>query len=225
MSLKDRYFVRPVYGEHVRRFIVQYHYAQRCPCIQHAFGVFQKVEKKIVGVMSFGQSPNAKLQADCPWPILELNRIALIHNEKNLVTWWMSHCFQQLPKPTLLVSWADRNQGHVGYVYQAANWIYTGLSQVTPEVLVAGRKKHHRCLTKENVKREKRKISIQLLQALPKYRYFYPLGSKTQKRRMQKYISERFGIFPYPKGESIRYDMSEERVKKEALEKVRNKLL
>ena len=33
-----------------------------------------------------------------------------------------------LPKPQAIVSYADTSQGHHGYIYQATNWIYTGLS-------------------------------------------------------------------------------------------------
>ena len=31
-------------------------------------------------------------------------------------------------KPKIVVSYADTSKGHVGYVYQATNFIYTGMS-------------------------------------------------------------------------------------------------
>ena len=51
-------------------------------------------------------------------------RIAGVHVDGTLV----GRSLRLLPKPSVVVSYADTAQGHVGYVYQAANFIYTGLS-------------------------------------------------------------------------------------------------
>ena len=201
IPFEKEYKVRPVYGKHVERFIVQNHYAQRVPQIMYSFGLFEK--NKMIGVITFGVPPSPSLQEKIPFDYLELNRIALIKHEKNLVSWWLSNCIKLLPKPLLLISFADQNKGHVGYVYQATNWIYTGLSTVNPGFIVRGVIKHSRHV-KEQEKYEK-------VNTLPKHRYFFPIGSKLKKKQMRKWVHENYEILPYPKGESKKYDMNEER--------------
>ena len=48
-----------------------------------------------------------------------------------------------LPKPTIVVSYADTGQGHVGYVYQSTNFIYTGLSANRVDWAVKGLEHKH----------------------------------------------------------------------------------
>lgn len=198
------YKVRPVHGKHVERFIVQNHYAQRVPQIMYSFGLFEK--NKMIGVITFGLPASPSLQEKIPFDYLELNRIALIKHEKNLISWWLSKCIGLLPKPLLLISFADQNKGHIGYVYQATNWIYTGCTSKSSEYIVDGKTKHARHIIKV-----KDKSKILKFNQLPKFRYFLPIGSRLKKKQMKKWISENYKIQPYPKGESKRYDMNEER--------------
>lgn len=41
-----------------------------------------------------------------------------------------------------------------------------------------------------------------------KFRYFYFIGSKKEKKEMMKSLLERYSIEPYPKGDNERYDSS-----------------
>lgn len=201
----------------MKRFIVANHYSQRLPQIMYAFGLFKKMQKTMVGVITFGLSPSEPLQRNCVWQILELNRIALIDHKKNLVSWWIAACLKQLPRPSLIISFADPNQEHIGYVYQASNWIYTGLSTAVSLHLVDGKIKHDRHVNKEEVAEQSSVLSIP---QKPKHRYLYPLASnKHEKKEMINYVSQRFGILPYPKGESKHYTMEDERAKKKQLER------
>ncbi len=203
IHFNKEYKVRPVYGKHVERFIVQNHYAQRVPQIMYSFGLFEK--NKMIGVIAFGLPPSPPLHRKIPFDYLELNRIALIKHKKNLVSWWLSKCIGLLPKPLLLISFADKNKGHIGYVYQATNWIYTGLSTAVPGFIVRGIIKHDRHI--------KDKSKYKKIDTLPKHRYFLPIGSKLKKKQMKKWVTENYKVQPYPKGESKRYDMNEEREK------------
>ena len=60
-------------------------------------------------------------------PVIELTRLVRA-NDKVPLTMLISLCCKQLKKRghDLLVSFADRTQGHEGYVYRAANWNYAG---------------------------------------------------------------------------------------------------
>ena len=220
-SYNDRFYIRPVSGNHVSRFIVINHYAQKIPGnTQYVFGLFIKKSKKMIGCCTFGFSAGVGVQHDSKYKIIELTRIALIENEKNLVSWWISKCFVLLPKPLLLISYADPNHGHTGCIYQALNWIYTGESASITDYLINSKIEHNLVFNRyfRNNPERLKNTEIVKFKQLPKYRYFYPLGTKAQKKEMKQYIEKRFGIFPYPKGDLKRYNMDEERQKRKEIE-------
>lgn len=102
-----------------------------------------------------------------------------------------------LPANTYVVSYADTAWGHVGYVYQATNFIYTGCtSERTDKVGQFGG--HSRHYNKNETRRQFRSA---------KHRYIYLVGSKTDRKRMMSEL--RYGIMPYPKGDSIHYDVND----------------
>jgi len=216
-SFNSRFYIRPASGRIVSSFIVLNHYAQCVPGnTQYSFGLFIKETKKMIGVCTFGFSVGVGVQHDCPYTIMELTRIALKENEKNLVSWWVSKCLSLLPKPLLLISYADPNHSHTGCVYQALNWIYTGTAAAVIEYQINGKIRHNIFFNRKfrNNPENTKNAKIIKTKQLPKYRYFYPLGTKKQKKEMKEYIEKRFGIYPYPKGEYTKYDMDEERQKR-----------
>lgn len=102
-----------------------------------------------------------------------------------------------LPDRTFVVSYADTAWGHVGYVYQATNWLYTGMTvkrndTYQPDGL------HPRAYDKNN--------HSDLMQTRSqKYRYVYLVGDKRQKKEMLKEL--RYPVIKkYPKGNSRHYD-------------------
>lgn len=78
-------------------------------------------------------------------------RIALNGKQKN-VTEIISKSLKLLKKKCplveLVISFADSEQGHIGTVYQAANWIYLGNSIPAPEYLYKGKRYHGRSFRK-----------------------------------------------------------------------------
>jgi predicted ATP-dependent Lon-type protease len=101
-----------------------------------------------------------------------------------------------LPKPHIVVSYADMAQEHVGYIYQATNWHYTGATKERTDML-AGDGKHSRHNFGNSSMRQTRSS---------KHRYIFFVGSKTERKEMKKAL--RYKVEPYPKGESKRYDAS-----------------
>jgi hypothetical protein len=67
--------------------------------------------------------------------VCELARVAL-SNHKTPVSKILSICIKMLKKQSpgtrLIVSYADTEQKHLGIIYQATNWIYTGTVKTTP---------------------------------------------------------------------------------------------
>ena len=78
-----------------------------------------------------------------------------------------------------LVSYADPSEGHVGTIYQATGWLYTGLSQATPKYDLGGGKVHHsRSLGQAYGARSVRhfqakNVPIKVVPQSPKHRYVY----------------------------------------------------
>tara|TARA_Y100000114_G_scaffold135181_1_gene135873 strand:+ start:199 stop:1143 length:945 start_codon:yes stop_codon:yes gene_type:complete len=110
-------------------FLLNIHYAKRIPHISYSFGLF--LNYKLVGVITYGQpsSPNVassivgnKYKNIC----LELNRLVLKNNKKNEASILISQSLKFLKRPRIIISFADPDYGHYGYVYQATNFIYLG---------------------------------------------------------------------------------------------------
>ena len=107
-----------------------------------------------------------------------------------------------LSKPAFVVSYADTDQRHIGYVYQATNWIYSGLSERRWESILIGETKHNRHVSRTEIENYDNLCTRRLRPR--KHRYVYFLGSKKDKKAMHKAM--KYPILPYPKGESKRYD-------------------
>ena len=102
-----------------------------------------------------------------------------------------------LQNGTFVVSYADTAWTHVGYVYQACNFLYTGLSAkrndtYQPDGL------HPRAYDKNNHSKLYQTRS-------PKHRYVYLVGDKRTKKRMRSELKYPV-LDKYPKGDEIRYN-------------------
>ena len=203
--------VLPIKNEETYPWLLQKHYAKRIPQIMFAFGLYE--ENQLVGVVTYGipASPAlcmgicGKEYAD---KVLELNRVCLMNNDKNQASFLVANSIKLLPKPTIIVSYADTAKGHVGYVYQATNFLYTGLSANRVDWTVKGLEhKHSKTLsdgmTLESIK-EKYGDDFYYIERSRKHRYIYFHGNKTQKKAMNNLL--KYEVEPYPKGNSQKYD-------------------
>ncbi|MEL0099720.1 MAG: hypothetical protein VW907_09205, partial [Opitutae bacterium] len=116
----------------------------------------------------------------------------------------------------LVVSYADTEQGHIGYIYQATNFLYTGLSAKRSDWKVKGKEHLHGTTIADESRghvnraewmRNKYGDDFYLKPRPLKHRYIYFCGNKKQRREMLKSLC--YEIKPYPKGKSRRYDDSE----------------
>ena len=113
-------------------WILHKHYAKRLCSVSCAFGLY--IDKMIEGVITFGMPPSSTLAEsicgkDNSKYVLELNRLIINNNlPKNTLSQFVSKSIKMLKKPKIIVSFADPNMNHSGYIYQATNFIYTGQS-------------------------------------------------------------------------------------------------
>ena len=188
--------VRPIKPEEAVPWILQKHYAKRLPNIMFAFGLYEN--KDLIGVVTYGMpASNTLCEGVCGKDhkefVIELNRLCLLNNEKNQSSFLIANSIKMLPKPKIIISYADAGKGHVGYVYQATNFLFTGTTKERTD-MKAEDGKHHRHATDPSVRQFRS----------AKHRYIYFHGTKTDKKLLQRKLN--YEVLPYPKGETKKYD-------------------
>jgi len=132
VSIKDKYSVSSIDSYLCKEWLLHKHYAKRLPNIEYSFGLYNN--KILTGIITFGQPPSPSLKGSIcgkkyEQHCIELNRLVVNDDiDKNALSYFVSSSIKQLPKPKIIVSFADKNINHNGYIYQATNFIYTGES-------------------------------------------------------------------------------------------------
>ncbi len=115
--------------------IAKNHYLGRPGSTSEAFGLFDGNE--IVGAITYGTIMRKNAAAICgeAWAdqVLELTRLWVSDDyARNTESWFIAKSIRLLkllrPDTAILLSYADSAAGHVGFIYQATNWMYTGYS-------------------------------------------------------------------------------------------------
>lgn len=186
------------------------HYARAVPSISYAFGLF--VDDRLSGIVTYGTPPSSPLRRGVCGDaysslVLELNRLYIDRPAvKNAASILVGRSLRALPRPRIVVSFADTSQGHVGYVYQACNFLYTGLSAKRSNWKLAGREHLHGVSVADISRgqpnraafmRETFGDSFYLAPRPRKHRYIIFLGTKREVRTMRTFL--RYPVQPYPK--------------------------
>ena len=203
------YSVREITRADCEEFILNIHYARRWPSISYAFGLFDGDD--LIGIVTYGTPPSAPLRRGIAGDehiadVLELNRLCLRHNRKNEASMLVGRSLKMIPKNKIVVSFADTEQGHIGSVYQAANFIYCGLSAKRTDWKVKGLEHLHGQTIADEFRgvknraeamRQKYGSDFYLAPRPRKHRYVYIVGSKSYKKRVLAAL--RYPQEPYPK--------------------------
>jgi len=174
------------------------HYLHRLPNVVYSYGLYK--QNILLGICTFGIPASLHLceglcGKDYKDYVIELNRLFLIKNEKNLASFFVSRCLKMLPKPKIVVSYADKNNGHCGYIYQATNFLYTGLSakRTNPK---NSHGLHSRTVWKQNQ---------ETIERPRKHRYVYMVGGKSDRKKLLKNL--KYKVQDYPKSENVNYNV------------------
>ena len=177
--------------------VEHWHYSRTMPAGKNVYlGVWedgQFIGAVIVGMGSGNSTNGTRYGLSKSHEIAELVRVALtVH--ASAVSRIVSVCIKKLKKQSpgirLLISMADPKAGHVGGIYQAGGWVYTGVTKADVMYQVGGEYVHHRTATsKGSVK------GLPSMPIPPKHRYLYPLDSA-----MREQIAPL--AKPYPKRDS-----------------------
>jgi hypothetical protein len=189
--------------------LLNVHYARRLPSISYAFGLF--IDGVLQGVVTYGTPSSAPLRSgiagqDWADKVLELNRLCLHENRHNQASRLVAASLKMLPRPSLVVSFADTEQGHIGTVYQACNFTYCGLSEKRTDWKVAGMEHLHGQTIADKFRGADSRAqamrnhfgnAFYLKQRSRKHRYVAFIGSHKEKRQMRNAL--RYSVQPYPK--------------------------
>lgn len=171
--------------------ILNVHYARRIPSISYAYGLFDKGE--LIGCVTFGSPASPSLVKgvcgeEYKKNVIELNRLVLKYNRKNEASFLVSRALKLLPRPKIVVSYADTAQNHLGVVYQACNFFFTGTTKPRTDIDTGEKHSRHYEGIKDYSKRKNRSA---------KHRYIIFVGGSIEVKRMKK--SLKYEISPYPK--------------------------
>lgn len=199
----ERYRIEQITYRQAMDVVVKNHYLHRkAPC-SIAFGLF--LGESLKGVVCYGTPSSAPLRAGIAGKenagnVIELTRLWVCdsvprNGESYLIGNTLKRCGKEI-----VVSFAEIQQGHLGTVYQATNWLYTGLSAKRTNWTVKGINLHCQTLAdKYTAKeiREKYGDNFYLVERPRKHRYVYINAKGARKRELIAGL--RYGIEPYPK--------------------------
>jgi len=213
----DDMYIMPMSVREARPYIASFHYSKTMPdSTRFCFAGYYK--EKLAGIVCYGMGSNDKqYQYIIPdiktGEYLELTRLWSPDGmPRNTESKLISNSLKLLPSEIkLVISYADSSQNHQGYIYQATNWYYLGMTNggkmLVDENGITRHSKsinimkiRHKELNNKNSKEIMDIYGWKSYEGGKKHRYCYLLGNKTQKKIMYKFIQNK--ILPYPKKEN-----------------------
>jgi len=196
---------REISYDETKPFLLYKHYAHRMPSISYSYGV--EMSGKLVGVLTFGSPASRPLTIGVAGKeyarnVIELNRLYIDEgvSKSNLASQLVSYGLKKLkPLNKIVVSYADSGMGHIGYIYQATNFMYTGKTKTRTDKWV-GVGKHPRHY-------ENGFSSTYRVVRSAKYRYIFIAGDKRFKRSVILHLN--YNPIPYPKGDDKHYKVGD----------------
>lgn len=203
----ERYTIAQVDYATAMEVIVREHYLHRkAPC-SIAFGLFDGT--RLCGVVCYGTPSSAPLRSGIAGPdhalnVIELTRLWVCDSvPRNGESYLIGRTLKRSGKE-IVVSFAEIQQGHVGTVYQATNWLYTGLSAKRTNWTIDGVSKHCQTLADKYTSSQIRETygdKFSLQDRPRKHRYVFINASG--KRRLEILNCLRYPILPYPKRDAL----------------------
>ena len=208
MSLKDSYYIKKVDYKTAIDIVIEKHYLHRkAPC-SHAYGLFLKDDDSIQGVVIYGVSCSSTLLRgicgeDEKSNVYELTRLWISDNvPKNGESFLIGNTIKLLDKE-IVVSFSEIQQGHVGTVYQATNFIYCGLSAPFKDPKVKGLEHQHHAtyahgMNMAQIKEKYGAENVYYVDRPRKHRYVY-FNAKKKKRKQELLNKLKYKVLSYPK--------------------------
>jgi hypothetical protein len=201
------YEVWAIDSAEAQAIVKRHHYLKRAASAMFAFGLFEGMN--LIGVAIYGKPASPSLCVgicgeDESENVIELTRLWIEDGTpKNTESYFIGATLKLLPERfDIVVSYAEIGAGHTGVIYQATNWLYTGLSDRHIEWRLDGQSnKHSRHLFDEfgGIEGAKKHFGdrLQSHERGRKHRYIMFRGNKTRKKVLMSKL--KYQILPYPK--------------------------
>ena len=199
--------VRPIPVRVAKIVLSREHYLHSLPGgTRLALGVF--VGAQLLGAITLGVGPkngHRLVDGATPDDVITLSRLWLADelppNSESRVLGVILRSLRRHTSLRFVLTYADPGAGHVGTIYQATGWLYTGTSEAMPMLdLGDGIGRHSRSVAHAYGTHSRRHfarhgVSVQLIKQASKHRYLYPLDPSI---RHQLTVP----VLPYPKREA-----------------------
>lgn len=205
IKVRDMY-LGPVTKSQVFDFTDRWHYSGHDGSAQYKYGLYH--DGILYGVITYNL-PTRDVQDSIFGPehwrsVVHMGRLCMSdeapHNsESRLISLSLKALEKDHPHIGAVVTYAATDAGHIGYVYQATNALYTGMGGDSAYYCAADGTRRSTKGANGWVSPDKaRAKGWTVHKALPKHRYMYILGNRTQ--RKERLAMLRYEILPYPKG-------------------------
>ncbi len=199
--------LKPANIDVTRYALTNWHYThKRLANINLAFSVFENEE--LCGVIAFSRGANVKIARPyglVQGEVIELVRVALNGKQSQTskaLSLALKFVRKYAPLVKVIVSYADENQNHMGTIYQATNWIYTGKTANECGIRLNNKLTHRRTLNRRygtsNIEWLRKNIdpNAEIVRGKYKHKYIYAVDKGLLKlcESLKK---------PYPKKETI----------------------
>jgi hypothetical protein len=200
--MQNKVTIRRIDSKLAKSIIETNHYSHTIPqAIKYRFGLLY--DGWLLGVAIFSIPANrysitSAIETDNQSIGIELSRVWTCDDSpKNFESCALALCFKEIRKQyQVLVSYADPNFNHQGYLYQALNGLYIGQTNPEPRYLVDGKLITRRGLGRSKGDTEKQHVQRLLAQG----------ASKVKMKGKHKYIwlfnkklNLKVPVLPYPK--------------------------
>lgn len=172
MAIPNKYKVIKIMSYECRDWLINKHYAKRVPSITSAYGLYKN--NILQGICTFGMPASPTLCESIAGEeykdkVIELNRLCV--NEglpKNCLSFFVSQAIKKIQEFEIIISFSDLNMNHNGYIYQACNFLYTGTTVNTKQLVDKDGNEFHfrnighiqnRLKGKKDVKHRKRRLN------------------------------------------------------------------
>ncbi len=200
------YVVRPIPSDVATRMVVQNHYLHRRASAMYCFGLFDGTT--MLGCIIYGKPASpAPCKGVCgpdeAAHVIELTRLWVSDSsERNAESYLIGASLRMLPREfDVILSYAEIAAGHRGVVYQATNWLYTGLSSAHKDWTLDGEDGAHVRHRLDEVGGIVKARAIYGARLQPyergrKHRYVMLRGSRARRRELREKL--RYAVQSYP---------------------------
>lgn len=164
----------------IRYACLNFHYSKSVPVNPFGCAVFN-IKNEFCGVIVYSQGANNNIGN--PYnlsngEVIELTRMALNGKQESTskaLAISIRLLTKYMPLVRLIISFADTKQNHIGTIYQATNFFYTGTVKTTPDYFYRGRWMHQRQINSLLGSLLKLPKDTPKRKGYDKIRYIYPL--------------------------------------------------